>query len=144
MAAFLRGLFDADGCVRLDNTKGSYVGLASTSRELLVDVQRLLSTFGIAGTIWDGRPARKPGPTNRRADGTEASYQGSATYDLRITSMGMLTFAQEIGFSLPSKASKLEQVLAGRPGVQQERRLHEAARHSRGRLRVDLQLKRTS
>jgi ribonucleotide reductase alpha subunit len=88
VAAFLRGLFDADGCVRLDNTKGSYVGLGSTSRELLVDVQRLLSTFGIACTVSDD--------------------------DLRITSKGMLSYAQEIGFSLPSKASKLEQVISGR------------------------------
>ena len=88
VAAFLRGLFDADGCVRLDNAKGSYVGLGSTSRELLVDVQRLLSTFGIACKVSDD--------------------------DLRITSKGMLSFAQEIGFSLPSKASKLEQVISGR------------------------------
>ncbi len=114
VAAFLKGLFDADGCVRLDNAKGSYVGLGSTSRELLVDVQRLLSTFGIASTVWDGRPAGRSGFTYCRADGTEVTYEGSATYDLRITSKGMLSFAQEIGFSLPAKASKLEQVIVGR------------------------------
>jgi ribonucleoside-diphosphate reductase alpha chain len=88
VAAFLRGLFDADGCVHGDGTKGSYVGLGSASRELLVDVQRLLTNFGIACTISDD--------------------------DLRIASKGMLTFAQEIGFSLPSKASKLEQLVTGR------------------------------
>ena len=30
-AAFLRGLFDADGCVRVDHKKGCYVGLGSIS-----------------------------------------------------------------------------------------------------------------
>ena len=41
VSAFLRGLFDADGCV-YDGEKSRYVGLGSASRELLVGVQRLL------------------------------------------------------------------------------------------------------
>src|SRR5205807_4647792 len=42
MAAFLRGLFDADGCV-YDGQKSRYIGLGSSSRRLLQGVQRLLS-----------------------------------------------------------------------------------------------------
>ena len=114
VAAFLRGLFDADGCARRDGSKRSCVGLGSTSRDLLVDVQRLLTTFGIASTIWDGRAAGKSSFSCRRTDGSGVTYESSAAYDLRITSKAMMTFAQDIGFSLPSKAYKLEQLMAGR------------------------------
>src|SRR5688500_20202294 len=47
-AAFLRGLFGADGCVsRVEAGKANrYVGLGSRSSALLKDVQRLLNSFG--------------------------------------------------------------------------------------------------
>ena len=85
VAAFLGGLFDADGCVRQDDQKGSYVGLGPSSRDLLVDVQRLLTTFGISSTIWKTRPGRQSPFTYRRADGTEVTNDNHAQYDLRIT-----------------------------------------------------------
>ena len=51
VAAFLRGLYDADGTtVRGDTTR--YVGLASASKELLRDAQQLLDAFGIHGSIY--------------------------------------------------------------------------------------------
>ena len=46
VAAFLRGLFDADGCV-YNGEDTRYVGLGSSSKDLLKGTQRLLSTFGI-------------------------------------------------------------------------------------------------
>ncbi len=52
VAAFLRGLFDADGCAVSNPVKGSYVGLGSISIDLLRGVQRLLSTFGIGCRIY--------------------------------------------------------------------------------------------
>src|SRR5207247_9209502 len=53
-AAFLRGLFGADGCVsRVEAGKASrYVGLGSRSETLLKDVQRLLNAFGVRGRIY--------------------------------------------------------------------------------------------
>src|SRR5262245_44789449 len=54
VAAFLRGLFDADGCV-YDGERSRYVGLGSVSRQLLVDVQRLLTTFGVHSSIYETR-----------------------------------------------------------------------------------------
>src|ERR671914_435428 len=54
-AAFLRGLFGADGCVSRVETGGKanrYVGLGSRSDALLRDVQRLLNAFGIRGRIY--------------------------------------------------------------------------------------------
>ena len=53
-AAFLRGLFGADGCVsRSSGDKASrYVGPRSTSQALLKDAQRILNAFGIRGRIY--------------------------------------------------------------------------------------------
>ena len=92
-AAFLRGLFDADGCVRRDDAKGSYVGLGSASRTLLVDVQRLLTTFGINSTIHRGR---------------------SACFDLRISASSIPIFGQHIDFSIPRKADALRRLTSER------------------------------
>jgi ribonucleoside-diphosphate reductase alpha chain len=54
VAAFLRGLYDADGCVRYGDTT-RYVGLASASKDLLRDVQQILDTFGVHGSIYSSK-----------------------------------------------------------------------------------------
>src|SRR5207245_436279 len=74
MAAFLRGLFDADGCV-YDGQKSRYIGLGSSSRRLLQGVQRLLSTFGISSRIYATRQASGESFTYVRKDGTAAAYR---------------------------------------------------------------------
>ncbi|HET7488078.1 MAG TPA: LAGLIDADG family homing endonuclease [Acidimicrobiales bacterium] len=114
-ASFLRGLYDADGCVRVDGAKGSYVGLGSVSRALLVDVQRLLTTYGIASRIsavhagWDSGH-----PPYTRKDGTDVTYGRSPSFDLRITSRSIERFASHIGFSLSAKSAALLSVIEGR------------------------------
>ncbi|MCJ7436702.1 MAG: ribonucleoside-diphosphate reductase, partial [Acidimicrobiia bacterium] len=110
VAAFLRGLFDADGCV-YDGTNSRYVGLGSTSRDLLVGVQRLLSTFGILSRIYE---TRKPTTSfsYTRKDGTTVDYTGGQLYDLRIANRSIARFDEHIGFALESKASKLEHLIA--------------------------------
>ncbi len=113
VASFLQGLYDADGCVRRDDQKGSYIGLGSVSRALLVDVQRLLTTFGIASAIYRGR-APHTGMSYTRRDGSEATYAGSQMWDLRISSMSMATFASSVGFRLPAKADRLEGLIGDR------------------------------
>ncbi len=51
--AFLRGLFDADGCVvHQASNETRYVGLGSRSEELLIGVQELLASLGIASRIY--------------------------------------------------------------------------------------------
>jgi ribonucleoside-diphosphate reductase alpha chain len=114
VAAFLRGLFDADGCARRDDAKGSYVGLGSTSRALLVDVQRLLTTFGIGSRIYGGRPGRDDSSRYRRKDGQEITCQSSVQYDLRIDARSLPLFARSIGFSLPSKSARLGAIIRER------------------------------
>lgn len=92
VAAFLRGLFDADGCAVHNPEKGSYVGLGSISVGLLRGVQRLLSTFGI----------------------TSRMYSNPSSFDLRITGRSMHRFAAEIGFSLSRKSDLLREAVTDR------------------------------
>ncbi|HEX2274530.1 MAG TPA: LAGLIDADG family homing endonuclease, partial [Acidimicrobiales bacterium] len=110
-AAFLRGLFDADGCV-YDGSKSRYVGLGSTSSELLRGVQRLLSTFGILSRIYSVRESGPNAFSHHRNDGTTAIYRSADFYDLRISGLSIAAFAQHIGFDVPSKAQKLSSLLA--------------------------------
>ncbi len=113
-AAFLRGLFGADGCVSRVEAGGKarrYVGLGSCSNALLKDVQRLLSTWGIRGRIY----RISEGATSRfsytRQDGTTVEYATREGFDLRITGTDMARFAAEIGFSCPRKQAAIENVI---------------------------------
>src|SRR6266536_3266931 len=86
-AAFLRGLFGADGCVsRVESGKASrYVGLGSRSDALLRDVQRLLNAFGIRSRIYEISGSKNTKFSYTRADGTATSYESKQGFDLRIT-----------------------------------------------------------
>jgi len=106
VAAFLQGLFDADGCVH-DSAHYRYVGLGSASGELLRGVQRLLTTFGISSRIYRGRASSPSGFTYERKGGTRVEYASAAMFDLRISSRSIERFADAIGFSIPAKAGRL-------------------------------------
>ncbi len=111
VAAFLRGLYDADGCVRWGDTT-RYVGLASSSNELLRDVQQLLDTFGIHGSIYT--TARK-NPHNfeyTTKDGEHRTYTSSThMHDLRIMGRDLERFFDAVGFELAIKDDILHQML---------------------------------
>ncbi len=114
-AAFLRGLFDADGCAVLNREKGCYVGLGSASVELLRGVQRLLTTFGISSRVYQTRKhGAKSAFRYTRKDGTTVGYEAGPAYDLRITSSSIRRFAAEIGFGLSRKAALLDEIVSGR------------------------------
>jgi ribonucleoside-diphosphate reductase alpha chain len=119
VAAFLRGLYDADGCVVSSVAgagKSNYVGLGSTSRELLKGVQTLLSTFGIMSRLYQTKGAEAEGSfsyTNK--SGETKTYGHSAAYDLRISSESIIRFAQHIGFSLSRKAAVLRGIVVDSP-----------------------------
>jgi ribonucleoside-diphosphate reductase alpha chain len=106
LAAFLQGLFDADGCVYNGRTT-RYVGLGSASRELLQGAQRLLTTFGISSRIFATRKGGEDEFVHVRKDGTFVIYEGHQMYDLRITGENITRFSDHIGFTLPAKADKL-------------------------------------
>ncbi|MDP9245265.1 MAG: ribonucleoside-diphosphate reductase [Chloroflexota bacterium] len=112
-AAFLRGLYGADGCVsRVEQGKASrYVGLGSHSERLLKDAQRLLSTFGIRARLY--RASRKDATAFEytRRDGTNVTYESGEAFDLRITGTDIERFAAAVGFSAPRKQTALEQLI---------------------------------
>jgi ribonucleoside-diphosphate reductase alpha chain len=112
VGAFLRGLFDADGCVR-DGAKDRYVGLGSRSLGLLQDVQVLLTTLGVHSRIYTTEHGTVSEFHYTKTEGTEVTYEGSWTgYDLRITAGSLERFAAGVGFSLPSKSEALTRVLS--------------------------------
>ncbi|MBI2324252.1 MAG: ribonucleoside-diphosphate reductase [Chloroflexi bacterium] len=114
-AAYLRGLFAADGCVsssRVEEKASRYVGLGSSSERLLKDVQRVLSTFGIRGRIYSTRTGAKKCFPYTRKDGTAVEYVSQPMFDLRITGTDVEVFAHEIGFANGWKRAALERWLA--------------------------------
>ncbi len=113
-AAFLRGLFGADGCVaRIENSGKAtrYVGLGSRSEALLKDVQRQLSSFGIRGRIYRTSESGQSSFEYTRADGSTIQYATREGFDLRVSGTDMERFAEQIGFSVPRKQAALESLL---------------------------------
>jgi ribonucleoside-diphosphate reductase alpha chain len=106
VAAFLQGIFDADGCAH-DGSKTRYVGLGSASEELLIGVQRLLTTFGIHSRIYTTRRAAPGTFRYVRSDGTEVSYESNDMFDLRISGRSIEAFEHHVGFGLSRKAGIL-------------------------------------
>ncbi|AMQ18839.1 vitamin B12-dependent ribonucleotide reductase [Thermococcus peptonophilus] len=93
IAAFLRGLFSADGYVDNDNA----IRLTSKDRELLRDVQDLLLLFGILSKIYE-----RPYPTEFKyttKDGEERTYRAKGYYELVIANYSRKLFAEKIGFN---------------------------------------------
>lgn len=112
VAAFLRGLFDADGCV-YDGEKSRYVGLGSVSKQLLQGVQRLLSTLGVTSAIYNTRASTTDASfAYTTVGGEERVYSSLPMFDLRISSADIARFAAAVGFGVSSKADKLARLLA--------------------------------
>ena len=114
-AAFLRGLYGADGCVSRVEVGGKatrYAGLSSRSHGLLGDVQTLLSAFGIRGRLYRVSESQEPSFSYTRNDGTFVEYSSREGFDLRVTGSDLERFAQEIGFSTPRKQAALASILA--------------------------------
>ncbi|MBA3300584.1 MAG: ribonucleoside-diphosphate reductase [Thermoleophilaceae bacterium] len=112
-AAFLRGLYGADGCVaRAENGKANrYVGLGSRSEALLKDVQRMLAAFGIRGRIYAVSGSEGERFSYTRKDGSEVGHASRQGFDLRVTGSDLERFAEAIGFSTPRKEAALDTLL---------------------------------
>jgi intein-encoded DNA endonuclease-like protein len=85
-AAFLRGLFDSEGCV----SKRGYITLYNTNYEVLVYAQRLLRRFGIEST----------GP-----------WPGNNCYYIYIRAESLPKFYRHVGFTIRRKQKRLEEYL---------------------------------
>ncbi|NJE62138.1 adenosylcobalamin-dependent ribonucleoside-diphosphate reductase [Thermococcus sp. 21S7] len=92
IAAFLKGLFSADGYV--DNDKA--IRLTSKDRELLREVQDLLLLFGILSKLYE-----RPYPSEFKyttKDGEERTYKSEGYHELVIANYSRKLFAEKIGF----------------------------------------------
>jgi ribonucleoside-diphosphate reductase alpha chain len=111
-ATFLKGLFDADGCAGETANGTRYVGLGSVSMELLRDVQRILSTFGIGSRIFATRRPGDPQFEYTTVTGEHRTYTGGQLCDLRISGRNVAMFAAAIGFDHVRKGERLAGWLA--------------------------------
>jgi len=98
IAAFIRGFFDAEGCVT-----GRSVKITSQSRELIQMLQMLFLRFGIIGNYFKEK--------RKTHFGKKYSYK-IITYGIKITDRRSLkNFKAEIGFSSQDKERKLNKLL---------------------------------
>ncbi|MFA5599504.1 MAG: LAGLIDADG family homing endonuclease [Phenylobacterium sp.] len=110
---FLRGWFDADGSVSMDNYKGSYnARLTSYKVDNLKIAQRMLLRLGIVCSIYE----------NRRDDGFRAMPDGKggskeyychATHELVISRDNLVVFMEKVGFGCKNKNDKLKEIVDG-------------------------------
>lgn len=109
--AFVRGLFDTDGHVEGQSTKGGVsVRLASVNYGLLQVVQRMLLRFGVRSKI---KLQKQAGQTLLPdGKGGQALFDCKACYRLIISSDTSL-FSERIGFFHKEKQSKLDKLLEG-------------------------------
>lgn len=119
-AAFLRGLFDADGTVSRPGER-PMVSLSSTSRRLIEEVQLLLLQFGIFSSVTTYRAevknaSRRPGFVYVSKTGERREYASVRdSYKLCITSYPSIErFARWVGSALLRRRQMLEALLAHR------------------------------
>ncbi|HYE65428.1 MAG TPA: DNA polymerase, partial [Pyrinomonadaceae bacterium] len=100
VAAYLRGLFEADGSVTDSDTgKASF---ASSRRQLAVEVHQLLLALGIPATL---REQRNIGPEKR-----------FECWHVSVVASGLQSFAEQVGFMSGRKRAKLCALLARQTG----------------------------
>ncbi|MCD6484177.1 MAG: hypothetical protein J7L47_03585, partial [Candidatus Odinarchaeota archaeon] len=103
---FLKGLFTSDGSVQGTTEKGVSIRLASTSINLLRDVQLLLLNFGIKSKIYD-RPKKNQKPfVYITSSGENRKYTGGDFYELVISRDSKDRFMEKIGFEDKEKVAE--------------------------------------
>jgi ATP-dependent metalloprotease FtsH len=90
VAAFLRGLFDTDGCVE----KTGAVSLSSASRSLIYDVHSTLLNMGIVARIYQRKK----------------KYNNRNQFYINIYGDFVESFQQQIGFNIKRKKDRLQAV----------------------------------
>lgn len=110
VSAFLDGLFGADGSVISSTNSNRWISLCSKSKDLLNDVQQLLMMYGILHhTVYHINKESTFEYTT--VGGEQRSYVGGSYYDLRIFGRGIVTFAQNIKFTIEYKQQHMLELL---------------------------------
>ena len=114
MVGFLRGLFSADGSVQtFEGNSSCTVRLATSSKQLGLDVQQLLLNFGIVSSLKLRREEQIRLMPNAQRE--LAEYTSKAQYELIIGRANRDAFAERIGFLQERKQSRLTDWLKSRP-----------------------------
>ncbi|MBV9712394.1 MAG: DUF444 family protein [Ktedonobacteraceae bacterium] len=95
-AAFLRGLFDAEGTIA-----HHAVMFYSSSQKLITQVKHLLSYWGIRARVHDFEQ-------DERRMGAEHTIKAGTYYKLSVNAKDVLLFAEHIGFGCPQKRAKMK------------------------------------
>jgi len=106
----LSGLFDADGSVQGNQSKGVSVRLAQSDLDILKAVQRMLLRFGIFSKIYKNRREKRKA---KLPDGKGGSreYLTKPQHELVISKENILYFAERVGFWDSDKMEKLENAI---------------------------------
>jgi uncharacterized sporulation protein YeaH/YhbH (DUF444 family) len=95
-AAFLRGLFDAEGTIA-----HHAVMFYSASQRLVMQVKHLLSYWGIRARVHDFEQ-------DEWRMGEGRTIKGGTYYKLSVNAKDVLLFAEHIGFGCPKKRAKMK------------------------------------
>jgi len=106
----VKGLFDTDGSVQGNHSKGVSIRLSQSNLEFLKAVQRILLRFGIFSTIYANRRAEGSSPMPNGKGGTK-EYLHVPQHELMVANENILSFYHRVGFGDTSKKEKLEQAI---------------------------------
>ncbi|RZN35869.1 MAG: ribonucleoside reductase class II [Methanophagales archaeon ANME-1-THS] len=106
----LKGLFDADGSVQGNQSKGISIRLAQSNLGILKAVQRMLLRLGICSRIYVNRrnKGKKELPDGK---GGVKNYVTKSQHELVISKDNLLYFTEEIGFGDAEKMERLEKAI---------------------------------
>ena len=104
--AFLRGLFDADGCISARSNGGSSIQYSTISGRLAEQVQLMLETYGVRA---QSRDRDRRGETTL-PDGRTITSKHVQTH-LTIYGRDIEVFADAIGFRTEEKQASLESLI---------------------------------
>lgn len=103
----LKGLFDADGSVQGNHSKGVSVRLAQSDINILKTVQRMLLRFGIFSKIYKNRREKGRAKLPHGKGGLK-DYIVRPQHELVIPKENILYFNERVGFGDVEKMKKLE------------------------------------
>ncbi len=108
----LCGLFDADGSVQGDQSKGVSVRLAQSDTVLLRRVQRMLARLGVLSSLYQNR---RPEGNRMLPDGQGGNrqYYCRANHELVVAKDNLLIFQKHVDFEDPTKRARLAERLEG-------------------------------
>jgi ribonucleoside-diphosphate reductase alpha chain len=113
VVGFLRGLFSADGSVQIGATSGSCsVRLATSSKQLALEVQQLLLNLGIVSAMRLRRQEAVRLMPNAQRE--LAEYTTHAQYEVIIDKVNRDRFAEVVGFLQERKQERLVAWIRGK------------------------------